>query len=47
MLRKLTLALLAPLLVTAACAQEADGTQVLTGATGVAALRAEPASVAA
>lgn len=42
MLRKLTLALLAPLLVTGACAQEADGTQVLTGATAVAALRAAP-----
>jgi hypothetical protein len=42
MLRKLALALVAPLLVTGACAQEADGTQVLTGATGVAALRAAP-----
>lgn len=42
MLRKLTLALLAPLLVTGACAHEADSTQVLTGATAVAALRAAP-----
>lgn len=46
MLRKLTLALVAPLLVTGACAQEADGTQVLTGATAVAALRAAPDTAA-
>jgi hypothetical protein len=46
MLRKLTLALVAPLLVTGACAQEADGTQVLTGATAVAALRAAPDAAA-
>lgn len=46
MLRKLTLALVAPLFVLGACAQEADGTQVLTGATALAAVRAAPDAAA-
>jgi hypothetical protein len=46
MVRKLILALAAPLLLAGACANQADETQVLTGAAAVSALQAAPDAAA-